>query len=83
MKQSKPTKQAQDLADGTVSSYFYPEHGISIVAEDKAAADKKISEQIGVKTMPRIIGRLTSIGIGKETYAALRSSRLTGSRYAP
>ena len=45
----KTDKQAQDLADGTVSSYFYPEHGISIVAEDKAAADKKLAEQIGSK----------------------------------
>jgi len=44
MKQSKPTSKRRS-ADGTVSSYFYPEHGISIVRKIKQRRNKKLAEQ--------------------------------------
>lgn len=39
-------KQEQDLAEGKVRSYFYPEHNISVVAKDKAEADQKLKDHL-------------------------------------
>lgn len=39
-------KQATDLETGEQHSYFYPEHGISVVASDRDEADNLLKQQL-------------------------------------